>query len=93
MRPSSRRRHAGGAPIPRRKGQTPTHVEEQRRVAWKQRKHRDRLAAAAPAPKTDQEMIAEALAAGRVTHLPDGPAMNPLRWPAFESVGRKKNPN
>ncbi len=54
-------------------------LHKRRDETFRIRKRQQRLAAA-PSLKTDADLIAEALAAGKVTRLPEGEAANPLKW-------------
>jgi hypothetical protein len=76
----------------RPKGQTPEHVKSARDTSWKIRLHRQRVERAGPSEKTDAELIADALAQGRVIKLPDGHALNALKWPAFNNVKKGSGP-
>lgn len=69
--------------MPRAKGQTPEHVKVQRRAAFETRARAERLATAAR-PNTDQELIEQAVAAGRVTHCPSALANGALKWKPFD---------
>lgn len=57
----------------------PAHIARLQATFWKQKQTRDRLASATIA-ETDQELIARAVADGRVTHCPDGMAHGALKW-------------
>jgi hypothetical protein len=66
-----------------RKGKgTPKHVQEQRSTSWKIRRRAAEMAAANKT-FTDQELIEQALAEGRLTKCPDGIAYGALRWNPF----------
>jgi hypothetical protein len=49
-------------------------------TSWKIRQHQKRVANAGDGPKSDRELIDEAVADGRVQRLPDGYAFNHLVW-------------
>ena len=62
-----------------RKGTVPVHVHVIRAPSLRAAYRRERIAQA-PALRPDAELIAIALAAGKLTRLPPGHAENALHW-------------
>ena len=65
----------------------PKHISEQQRIHWLNAKRRAAMIKAAR-PKSDEELIAEAMEEGRVTRCPDAIAAGALRWGSFQVHGK-----
>jgi hypothetical protein len=64
------------------KGVTPAHIKRRQDIERTKRMREDRLRDA-KADRSDAELIAQALAEGRLTRLEPGPAQGVLKWGAF----------